>query len=215
MPGLRNLTGLHFGQWTVIDKAESAKGHTRWNCQCDCGTLRAVMGSHLLDGRTVSCGCIGRHGHAGGRHSLTYNSWRSMLQRCYYKKSYSYPAYGGVGIKVCDEWRNSFQQFLNDMGVRPSRKHSLDRFPDKSGDYRPGNCRWATSIEQSNNRTSNLYYEMDKKEMTLAEWARVYNMRYGTLAARIKAGLTLRDALQKPVRSYKWKGIHGAEAISK
>lgn len=104
---------------------------------------------------SYSCGCnysrntIGArkktHGNSVGKKTTgTYRSWRSMNSRCYYEKSISYPNYGKKGIKVADRWRVSFENFLKDMGERPPNT-SLDRFPNKKGDYEPGNCRWATS----------------------------------------------------------------------
>jgi hypothetical protein len=92
------------------------------------------------------------HGHARGRsQSLTYTSWNAMITRCFNKNNHNYHRYGGSGITVCERWR-IFSHFLFDMGERPSPKHSLDRYPNKNGNYEPGNCRWATSSEQSRNR---------------------------------------------------------------
>lgn len=81
-----------------------------------------------------------------------YIAWNGMMQRCYNENYISYPYYGGRGIKVCDRWRNSYENFLADMGRAPSKNHSLDRFPDNNADYGPGNCRWATLAEQAKNR---------------------------------------------------------------
>ncbi len=96
------------------------------------------------------------HGHCGSnidgsKPSAEYNSWRAMVGRCYNPHNHKYPTYGAVGVSVCDRWRQSFQAFLSDMGTRAAGT-TLDRFPDKSGNYQLGNCRWATALEQAGNR---------------------------------------------------------------
>ncbi len=86
-----------------------------------------------------------------GIHKLEYKTWASMKQRCYNPNSNFYHRYGGRGITVCDRWRDSFEAFLDDIGLKPSRKHSIDRI-DGEGNYEPGNVRWASPSVQQNNR---------------------------------------------------------------
>jgi hypothetical protein len=95
---------------------------------------------------------IARNTTHGQRKTATYDSWRAMIARCHDPKNGKYPIYGDRGIKVCRQWRRSFETFLHDMGPRPSRDYTLDRFPDHNGNYEPGNCRWATATEQAQNR---------------------------------------------------------------
>jgi hypothetical protein len=96
------------------------------------------------------------HGHARiGAQSRTYRSWAMMLSRCRNSKDVSYQYYGGRGLKVCSRWE-SFENFLKDMGERPKGR-TIDRYPDKNGNYEPGNCRWATPSQQSSNRNPNGY----------------------------------------------------------
>ena len=95
-----------------------------------------------------------KHGHTAGRkRTPEYWSWVAMMTRCRNPSFHSYPVYGGRGIFVCERW-NDFAAFFLDMGPRPSPSHTLDRFPDKHGNYEPGNCRWATKSEQARNRVT-------------------------------------------------------------
>jgi hypothetical protein len=157
-----DLTGLKFGFYRVLERAESvsAHGHARWLCQCACGAVKAVDGRHLRSGRAQSCGCrkaelIGRrarrHGHhINGRPSPTYASWTAMMHRCTCPTAPDWKRYGGRGVSVTERWY-LFENFLADMGIRPEGR-TLDRHPDPAGNYEPGNVRWATVLEQRLNR---------------------------------------------------------------
>lgn len=188
-----NLTGKRYGRLKVLSYHGKKKGHKLWQCLCDCGKITICHGTSLKKGDTNSCGCFRVEFLAEKRttHGLTntpeYMTWTNMKTRCYNTAYHLYPNYGGRGIKVCDRWLNSFESFLEDMGPRPLGT-SIDRFPDKDGNYEPGNCRWATSIQQQNNNSRNKFIEFNGKTMTLAQWSRETGIGIGTIRNRMKSG---------------------------
>jgi hypothetical protein len=125
--------------------------------QCNCGTKKAVDIYPLKSGATKSCGCLAKELRVKRqtKHSATatpeYRVWADMKNRCLNSSLKNYVNYGGRGISVCDEWENSFVKFIEDMGKRPSKKHTLDRV-DNNGNYNKVNCRWATKTQQSRNQ---------------------------------------------------------------
>ena len=119
-----------------------------------------------------------------------------MKQRCYCPNYKNYSCWGGRGIKVCDKWLNSFENFLADMGEKPSSKHSLDRI-DNNQDYTPENCRWATRKEQHRNKNNNFLITFNNKTLILADWAEKYQLSSTTIKRKIKKGVSLEDIFQK------------------
>lgn len=153
------MTGKKCGRLTVISRDSQNKNEAMWICHCECGTVHVCTGASLRGGSTTSCGCRNREMTAernrrsaahGKTYSRTWNSWCAMLTRCSNPNSIDYKNYGGRGISVCERWKD-FTSFLADMGERPPGT-SLDRYPDKNGNYELGNCRWATTIQQGRNR---------------------------------------------------------------
>lgn len=178
-----------------------------WICKCFCGNEFTTVALDVKYEHTTSCGCkIKEHlksGKArrthGKRKSLEYNTWAKLKDRCYNKNDKKYKDYGGRGITVCDTWLNSFQQFLEDMGEKPSPKHSIER-KDNNGNYCKENCVWETKKKQAINRRNTTFIEYNGEIKPLAEWAEIFNIRINTLHSRINHKWDIHKALTTPVR---------------
>jgi len=211
----RDFKGQRIGRLKVLEWAGKYHrgGNYRWKCVCDCGNVVVVLGGNLTrairTGEPMSCGCLSRelssirnatHGCARhGRETSEYGIWHGMLQRCYNPRTSSYKSYGARGIRVCERWRRCFENFLADMGPRPSRLHSIDRL-DPNGDYEPGNCRWATWKEQQNHRRTTRILEWNGQRHSATEWAEITGLRPRLILNRIDAGWDVERALTAPVR---------------
>ena len=156
-----DLRGQRFTRLAVVGESGTDGTCRLWMCLCDCGVSRVVKSIHLRSGNTKSCGCLQRdvvskrnhrHGLAerSSKHRL-YGTWKTMTQRCHNPHNRDFHLYGGRGITVCGRWRESFANFVADVGEKPSLVHSLDR-KDNEGGYGPENFRWATPKEQASNR---------------------------------------------------------------
>lgn len=198
-----NLIGKVFGRLTVISMVDSDRYGYRWMCSCECGGLSVVRGSHLRQGHIRSCGCMQgnrtatiKHGYAKkGKPSPEYSVWLAMMARCNNPKTKSYRLYGGRGISVCERWLR-FKNFIADMGNRPSNKHSIDRYPNKDGNYEPGNCRWATIKEQNRNTSRNVFIEFAGKSQILEEWANELGTDPSNISRRLKKGQSFTEIYQ-------------------
>jgi len=120
-----------------------------------------------------------------------YNTWENMKSRCYNKNNKCYHYYGGRGIKVCDRWLNSFENFYIDMGKKPTPKHSIDRFPNNNGNYEPSNCRWATQKQQVGNRRNNVFFQFNNETKLISEWASILNIDHAKLSYHLRKGRSI------------------------
>ena len=175
-----DLTGLTFGRLTVVSYAQ----YSHWNCLCECGTKTVVHSYELRIGNSKSCGCLHQeimrklrttHGHSG---DLTYSTWCHMIERCTSKTARQYKWYAGKGITVCDRWRK-FENFLADMGERPSIKHAIDR-EDPNGNYEPSNCSW--KLKGAGKTVRSVFFE--GKSPT--EWAAELGLTHSAITYRIR-----------------------------
>jgi hypothetical protein len=197
------MLGMKFGRLTVLMRT-ARKGHF-W-CRCECGGHSEVRRDALRSGNTKSCGCLFReavttHGHstlAVARRSSEYSSWDHMIQRCANERDKHYSRYGARGITVCERWRNSFEAFLEDMGPKPTPEHTIDRI-EVNGNYEPGNCRWATRTEQMLNQRRTVYVTWEGERIPLTALARRHGACPKVVAARVRKGWELGEALSRAV----------------
>lgn len=201
-----DLTGRRFGKLVAISSIyDREKKLTLWKCQCDCGNICFVRANSLVHGRTNSCGCLRKDSnikknttHGLSKTSLYY-AWHSMKARCYNANDHNYPRYGKRGITVCDEWKNSFENF-RDWAMLNGYKNglSLDRI-DNDGNYCPNNCRWTTTKVQNNNRGVSINITYNGKTQNLSEWCNELNLPYMRIYQRIiKYGFSFEDAITEP-----------------
>ena len=202
--GAKNIAGT-----LTILKMQKVEGERlRFFVQCKCGEKKSILPGHFMNAK--SCGCMKSelirnartiHGHSNigkGKRSPEYLSWKSMRERCYYKKHKSYADYGGRGIGVCKEWLDSYVAFLRDMGQRP-KKHQLERIDNSLG-YFKENCEWALPSKNANNRRSSRVIEFRGERLTLCQWARKVGVYEDTLGKRLECGWPLEKALQPTLR---------------
>lgn len=200
--------GVKFGRLTVTGyRPGRAKPRlaARFECECECGKTKLVVCGRVVSGNTKSCGCLSRELTSerskrrithGRTNSPEYQTWRSMLARCYYESHPAFGNYGGRGVVVCGRWLgdSGFANFFADMGERPPGT-SLDRYPNRAGNYEPGNCRWATDEQQGYNRRTNHFITWDGKTACVKEWAVRVGLPTHVLHQRLRAGWSVERAL--------------------
>lgn len=188
---------------TVVGIAgKNGSGRILLDCICDCGNHKSVLPYQFLNGAVKSCGCImgkKKKTHGYSKHPL-YGEWAQMIRRCYNPTAHNYERYGGRGITVCDEWRESpakFIEWAESMGGRPNGM-TLDRINNDKG-YSPENCRWATVKQQQQNQRSNLIIDICGEKKALAEWCRIYEIAPQTVQGRISRGWDSVKAVTTPI----------------
>ena len=197
MGKLIDITGKRFGMWTVLNRSyKDETGQWFWSCKCDCGTVRDVCGTSLRSGISKCCGCtrgkLNKHNlKHGGRNERLYAVWQGMRYRCNNPNSKFFDRYGGRGISICEEWNDyaKFREWALKNGYdenAPKGGCTIDRIDNDKG-YSPDNCRWVSSKEQCNNRSSNHIIEYNGQSHTLQEWADILGIRKDTLRRRIEA----------------------------
>lgn len=185
-----NLIGIKFGKWEVLNYFGKTKnGSIRYLCRCECGKEKVITGSELTRGNTRSCRPCSKikHGDCG---SILYMVWGSMVQRCINPKNKGYVNYGGRGITVCEEWRNSYASFLEwAMTHGYKRGLLLDRIDNDIG-YTPENCTFSTRYVQNNNRRSCRFIEIAGVRLTIAQQAARFRINKDSLRSRVNRGWT-------------------------
>lgn len=201
-----DLTDHKYGKLKVISfSGKNGSGISTWLCICECGNKITTLSSNLKNGNVRSCGCLraenGRKTvvgiskkHGKSRTSI-YRSWQNMKKRCYDIKNKDYYNYGANGVIVCNRWLKSFENFYEDMGDKPSPIHSIDRFPNKFGNYDPNNCRWATDKQQQNNKTNNKIVDYRGELMTVKQLSEKTGVKNKLLYYRLARGLSVENAL--------------------
>lgn len=189
--------GDTFGTWTITGTAvimlSGGGNKEHYPCRCICGTDRFCLATNLVGGKSKNCGCLRKPGGMPLKHGAAKalraghplaRTYLNIIQRCYNPKNPAYEHYGQRGIKVCDRWLQSFQHFSEDMGPRPSDEHSVDRI-NNDGPYSPENCKWATDLEQANNKRSNHRITWNGVTMTIRQWSRHFGINPWMVESRL------------------------------
>ena len=202
-----NIAGQRFGRLTVIERVESRRAQAQWRCVCDCGKETVVRSQDLRNGHTKSCGCYGlevsvSHTPSFSTHkesrSRLYRVWIGMKGRCNNCKNKTYSYYGGRGIKVCQDWDESYALF-RDWALANGYQENLtiDRI-DVNGNYCPENCRWVSMKVQMNNTRANRRITLNGETKTMAEWSESTGLSYETIRNRTIKGKPADEVLQMP-----------------
>lgn len=195
--------GTVFGRLTVIGPAvkRGVAGNRCFPCRCECGRVVFPQSASLRSGRSTACGCV-RRKHNGQSADPIYKVWVSMIARCHNPNNSGYKNYGARGIRVCDRWRESFGNFIADVGERPGRVE-LDRI-DVDGHYEPGNVRWATRQQNMWNQRRTRLVTHNGETLPILEWSRRTGLSWSTIYNRLQRGYSESEAVSAP-REHEWQ----------
>lgn len=193
-----------FGRLRVLEEAPRGginHNRLRWHCICECGNATIVMASNLKSGNSKTCGCAQRISNSirlktlsrkhGQYKTRLFKIWDGIIQRTGNPNATGYHNYGGRGIRLYGPWLD-FTVFAAAVGQPPSPGHTMDRYPNKDGNYEPGNVRWATSREQNANRRDNVLVQYDGEVMIATELARRLGLTDSAIYGRIRRGTIAR-----------------------
>jgi len=196
----KDISGNKYNRLTAIRISHRNKhGFVMWECSCECGNLISVASMDLRSGHTKSCGCLKiellkkRVTKHGSSKTQIYEVWSAMIARCHSENNKSYKHYGGRGIEVCREWRDSFEKFSIDMGNRPMGM-TIERKDNNVG-YNKDNCIWAKRLDQANNMRSNLMVVCELGIFTLAQFSRNLGSKYARVRSAIIRGVRSLDGV--------------------
>ena len=211
-----NHIGERYGRLVVVEEAQSIRRKsdnrsiTQWVCKCDCGNT-VIVKTDCLGKRTNSCGCLSYENCSKLKktHGMTktrlFTIWMNMKHRCNDKNNKSYKNYGGRGIKICEEWKDSFIIFKNwayENGYDDSL--TIERI-DVNGDYCPENCTWIPLNEQCKNKRTSRKYTFNGETHCMTDWSKIYNIDFSALRKRLNSGWDIEKALTTPLRHFKRK----------
>lgn len=224
--------GKTLGRLTIISFNDPKIYNYKWkmkvyrvNCKCSCGNLHTTDFQALKKGKVISCGCYNKeliskratkHGLStiNRKKSSEYVTWLSMKHRCNNINNKSYCHYGGRGITVCDEWNNNFPKFLEDMGEKPSKEHSIERIDVNKG-YCKENCKWILKTEQPKNTRTTILFEYNGEKMGLPDWCKKLNLNYSMMRHRIyDLSMSFEDSIKIPKNKKIQKGKQEGELSS-
>lgn len=197
--------GKKFSRLTVVSYAGKIGKKQWWNCVCDCGKTATRRTESLRINKDASCGCFRTEKSAktNSRHGLwksaEYTAYHAMKGRCYRPTDKEYLRYGARGITVCERWLESFENFIEDMGMRPDKELSLDRINNDLG-YSKENCRWATKTEQANNFRRNRHFVFKGVRDTMANHCRGTGVNKNAILHRVRKGMTYEEAFEDCLR---------------
>lgn len=208
-----DMAGKRYGNAVAVcDVGRLSSADRKWRFLCDCGAQFEANGYAVRSGKVVDCpACASSRVAAASRihgqsNTTEFAIWTGMHTRCYNSARPEFKGYGARGIVICERWRTSFENFLADIGPRPTPAHSVERI-DNDGIYEPSNCRWATPAEQSRNKRNNVKLTIDGVELTISDWARHFGVKVSTACLRHKQGLRGEALFKTTVQQLTHEGV--------